>query len=231
MYDIKFGTDGWRARIAEEYTFDNVRRATQGFAHYLKHHDLAEKGVVIGYDQRFSSDLFAAAAAEVMAGNGIRVWLTSHNTPTPVISYSVVDREAGGAINITASHNPPADNGFKVRDPQGGAVPPEGLAEIEERNPRHRGSKTHRAQRGGSRGTGQALGSRSGLHRASRHARRSGHTAQRRIQDPGGADVGQRRGLVPPAAGRRHQHRLGNPRRAQPHLPGDAAPGADPAQH
>ncbi len=135
MSDIKFGTDGWRARIAEDYTFDNVRRATQGFAQYLKNHALAEKGVVIGYDQRFASEHFAAAAAEVMAGNGIRTWLTSHNTPTPVISYSVVDREAAGAINITASHNPPTDNGLKVRDPQGGAVPPEGLAEIEDAIP------------------------------------------------------------------------------------------------
>jgi len=135
MHDIKFGTDGWRGRIAEDYTFDNVRRATQGYATYLKDHNLADKGIVIGYDQRFSSDLFAAAAAEVMAGNSIRVWLTNHNTPTPVISYSVVDRQAGGAINITASHNPPADNGLKVRDPQGGAVPPEGLAEIEDAIP------------------------------------------------------------------------------------------------
>jgi len=131
MSNIKFGTDGWRARIAEDYTFDNVRRVTQGFATYLKNHSLAEKGVVIGYDQRFLSDFFAAAAAEVMAGNGIRVWLTSHNTPTPVISYSVVERQAGGAINITASHNPPWDNGFKVRDPFGGAIAPEGLKEIE----------------------------------------------------------------------------------------------------
>ena len=132
MTKIKFGTDGWRARIAEDYTFDNVRRAAQGFATYLKAHNLAEKGVVIGYDQRFSSDLFAEAAAEVMAGNNINVWLTSHNTPTPVISYSVVDRKAGGAINITASHNPPADNGFKVRDPFGGAIAPDGLKEIED---------------------------------------------------------------------------------------------------
>ncbi|HOT90483.1 MAG TPA: phosphoglucomutase/phosphomannomutase family protein [Anaerolineae bacterium] len=135
MSDIKFGTDGWRARIAEDYTFDNVRRAAQGFAQYLKNHNLAERGVVIGYDQRFSSEHFAAAAAEVMAGNGIRVWLTAHNTPTPVISYSVIERQAGGAINITASHNPPTDNGFKVRDPNGGAIPPEGLAEIEEAIP------------------------------------------------------------------------------------------------
>ena len=131
MSDIKFGTDGWRGRIAEDYTFDNVRRATQGFATYLKNHELAEKGIVIGYDQRFSSDLFAAAAAEVMAGNGIHVWLTNHNAPTPVISYSVVERQAGGAINITASHNPPSDNGLKVRDPFGGAIAPDGLKEIE----------------------------------------------------------------------------------------------------
>ncbi len=131
MSDIKFGTDGWRARVAEDYTFANVRRAAQGFAAYMKAHELAEKGVVISHDQRFSGSLFAEAAAEVMAGNGITVWLTDHNAPTPVISYSVVEREAGGAINITASHNPPADNGFKVRDPFGGAIAPDGLREIE----------------------------------------------------------------------------------------------------
>lgn len=135
MGKIRFGTDGWRARIAETYTFDSVRRVAQGFAAYLKEHELAGRGVVIGYDRRFSSDLFAEAAAEVMAGNDIRVWLTSHNTPTPVISYSVVEREAGGAINITASHNPPADNGFKVRDETGGAIAPDGLREIENETP------------------------------------------------------------------------------------------------
>ncbi|MBN1873671.1 MAG: phosphoglucomutase/phosphomannomutase family protein [Anaerolineae bacterium] len=128
---IKFGTDGWRARVADTYTFANVRRVTQGFADYLKAHDLANKGIVIGYDQRYQSEYFAEAAAEVMAGNAISVWLTDQNTPTPVISYSAVEREAGGAINITASHNPPTDNGFKVRDPNGGAIPPEGLKEIE----------------------------------------------------------------------------------------------------
>jgi phosphomannomutase len=129
--DISFGTDGWRAMIAEDYTFDNVRRVTQAFATYLKQHDLADKGVVIGYDRRFGSDRFAASAAEVMAGNGLKVWLTDKNAPTPVISYSAVEREAGGAINITASHNPPSDNGFKVRDPYGAAIPPDGLREIE----------------------------------------------------------------------------------------------------
>lgn len=131
MGKIAFGTDGWRARFAEDYTFANVRRVTQGFAEYLKQHDLADRGIVVGYDRRFMSDLFAEAAAEVMAGNGIQVWLTAANSPTPVISYTAVERETGGAINITASHNPPTDNGFKVRDPNGGAIAPEGLKEIE----------------------------------------------------------------------------------------------------
>lgn len=131
MNDIKFGTDGWRARIAEDYTFANVRRAAQAFALYLHQQGLAARGCVIGYDQRFQSEHFAAAAAEVLAGNGIPVWLTDRVTPTPVISYAVVERGAGGAINITASHNPPTDNGFKVRDEHGGAIPPIGLKQIE----------------------------------------------------------------------------------------------------
>ena len=89
MTIIKFGTDGWRGRIAEEYTFDNVRRCTQGFAHFMQQQGLAEKGVVIGYDKRFQAEFFAATAAEVMAANGIKVWLTEDATPTPTISYSV----------------------------------------------------------------------------------------------------------------------------------------------
>ena len=132
---IKFGTDGWRGRIAEDYTFDNVRRCAQGFASYLVDRGLASKGVVVGYDKRFQSEDFASACAEVLAGNGIRAWLTNAATPTPVISYGVVAKKAGGAINITASHNPPMDNGFKVRDPNGGAIDPDGLNEIEARIP------------------------------------------------------------------------------------------------
>ncbi len=131
MTVIKFGTDGWRARIAEDYTFDNVRRVAQGFASFLQRAGRAEKGVVIGYDQRFQADNFAATAAEVLAANGIHVWLTDRNTPTPAISYAVVDKQAGGAINITASHNPALDCGFKVRDPLGGAIPPFDLKKIE----------------------------------------------------------------------------------------------------
>lgn len=132
---IKFGTDGWRGRIAEDYTFDNVRRCAQGFADYLVEKGYKNQWVVVGYDMRFQSENFAAAVSEVLAGNGIHVYLTDGATPTPVISYSVVDKQAVGAVNITASHNPPWDNGFKVRDQNGGAIAPDGLLEIENRIP------------------------------------------------------------------------------------------------
>ena len=129
--EIRFGTDGWRASVAEDYTFDNVRRCAQGFASYLLDLGVTGKGIVIGHDQRYRGEHFAAAAAEVMAANGFRVWLTEGATPTPVISYSVVAKNACGAINITASHNPNTDNGFKVRDETAGAIAPADLLKIE----------------------------------------------------------------------------------------------------
>ncbi len=132
MSEIKFGTDGWRGRIAEDYTFTNVRRCAEGYARYiLAASKTAQPSVVIGYDKRFQSEDFAAAAAEVLAGHGIKVWLTAGPTPTPVIAFAVGAKQANGAINITASHNPPQDNGFKVRDHTGGAIAPAGLAQIE----------------------------------------------------------------------------------------------------
>lgn len=134
-YKISFGTDGWRGAIAEDYTFDNVRRAAQGFASYLLEQGKQGERVVIGYDKRFVSENFAAAAAEVLAGNGLNVYLTDGATPTPTIAYAVVSKKACGAVNITASHNPPTDNGFKVRDENGGAIDPEGLKRIEEQIP------------------------------------------------------------------------------------------------
>ncbi len=134
---IKFGTDGWRGVIAEEYTFDNVRRCAQGFAHYLLERGHRDRWVVVGYDKRFGSEHFAAAAAEVLAGNGLNVYLTQEATPTPVIAYAVVNKGAVGAINITASHNPPTDNGFKVRNETGGAIDPQGLKAIEAAIPDH----------------------------------------------------------------------------------------------
>lgn len=131
VYKIKFGTDGWRGVIAEEYTFDNVRRCAQGFASYLLEQGRQGQWVVVGYDKRFHSENFAAATAEVLAANDFKVYLTDGATPTPTIAFAVVDKGACGAVNITASHNPPTDNGFKVRDENGGAIDPEGLKKIE----------------------------------------------------------------------------------------------------
>lgn len=128
---IHFGTDGWRGYIAEDYTFANVRRCTQGFATFLLNHGKKNEWVVVGHDKRFHSENFAKAVAEVLTGNGLNVYLTDGPTPTPVISFSVVNKKAVGAVNITASHNPPTDNGFKVRDEHGGAIAPDGLLEIE----------------------------------------------------------------------------------------------------
>jgi phosphomannomutase len=128
---IKFGTDGWRGVIAEDYTFDNVRRAAQGFAFYLLEKNKLGQWVVVGYDKRFDSEYFAETVAEVLAANGLKVYLTDGPTPTPVIAFSVVNKKACGAVNITASHNPPTDNGFKVRNEFGGAIDPDGLKKIE----------------------------------------------------------------------------------------------------
>ena len=128
---IKFGTDGWRGHVAEDYTFENVRRCAQGFASYLLEKGNAGKWVIVGHDKRYRGEDFAAAVAEVLAGNGLNVYLTDDASPTPVISYSVVAKDAVGAVNVTASHNPPTDNGFKVRDKTGGAIDPDGLKKIE----------------------------------------------------------------------------------------------------
>ena len=128
---IKFGTDGWRSDIAGGYTFESVKRCSQGFSNYLKNLGRDNDKVVIGYDKRFLSEYFSKAAAEVLAGNGFHVFLTEDATPTPVISFAVVNKKALGAINITASHNPSTDNGFKVRDDNGGAIAPNGLKSIE----------------------------------------------------------------------------------------------------
>ncbi len=130
-FKITFGTDGWRGTIAEDYTFDNVRRCAQGFANYLLKQGKKGEWVVVGHDKRFASEHFAAAAAEVLAANGLGVYLTNGAAPTPVISFSVTHKKACGAINITASHNPASDNGFKVRNEFGGAIDPQGLKQIE----------------------------------------------------------------------------------------------------
>ena len=128
---IKFGTDGWRGIIAQDFTFDNVRFCAQGVADYLKEAGLAKQGLIIGYDTRFASEDFASAAAEAVAGNGIKVYLCSKATPTPVISFGVVTKKASGAIIITASHNQAIWNGFKYKSEHGSSAPDEVTAQIE----------------------------------------------------------------------------------------------------
>jgi phosphomannomutase len=128
---IKFGTDGWRAIIAEDFTFDNVRACAQGVADYLKQAKLASRGLIIGYDTRFASEDFASAAAEVIAGNGIKAYLCPRATPTPVVSYGVLAKKAGGAIIITASHNAAIWNGFKYKNEHGSSASDEVTAQIE----------------------------------------------------------------------------------------------------
>ena len=128
---IKFGTDGWRARIAGEFTFLNVARVAQGVADYAAERWDLGRPVVIGYDHRFGSDAFAQVVARVLAGNGISCRLTADPAPTPAIAYAAGTMPAAGAVIVTASHNPPADNGIKLRDPTGAALPPSELGLVE----------------------------------------------------------------------------------------------------
>jgi len=128
---IKFGTDGWRGIIARDFTFDNVRVCAQAVAEYLKQTGLDKQGLIIGYDTRFASEDFASASAEVAAGNGIKAYLCPKATPTPIISFGTMARKAGGAIIITASHNPATWNGFKYKTKDGAGAPDEVTAEIE----------------------------------------------------------------------------------------------------
>jgi phosphomannomutase len=128
---IVFGTDGWRAKVADEYTFENVRRCADGVARYVVERGEQAKSVVIAYDRRFSSEYFAQAAAEVLLAHDIPVAYSVRPVPTQMSSYEVVERGAAAGIVITASHNPWTDNGFKVKSPSGAAAGPEILAALE----------------------------------------------------------------------------------------------------
>ena len=128
---IHFGTDGWRGVIAEDFTFANVRACAQSVALYQRSQGLAERGLVVGYDTRFASEDFAAAVAEVVAAAGIKVYLCDRPAPTPVVTYAILDKRAGGAVVITASHNPPRWNGFKYRPEYAGSAPPKVIAALE----------------------------------------------------------------------------------------------------
>ncbi len=130
---IRFGTDGWRAVIADTFTFANLRLLSQAVADWVNKTHTGDKPpeIVIGYDTRFLSDRFAMEAARVMAGNGIIAWLTRTDTPTPAISYNVKEKGANAGIVITASHNPPRYNGFKLKSAYGGSAVAEDCALVE----------------------------------------------------------------------------------------------------
>ncbi len=129
---IKFGTDGWRAQIADGFTYANLEIVTQALADYLKRENPnGRNSVLVGYDRRFASDHFAQRVAEVLAGNKIHVDLYNHDVPTPLVSFEVKRRRLDGGVVITASHNPPEFNGFKFKAPYGGAATPAITNEIE----------------------------------------------------------------------------------------------------
>ncbi|MSQ24807.1 MAG: phosphoglucomutase/phosphomannomutase family protein [Dehalococcoidia bacterium] len=140
---IKFGTDGWRAIIAEDYTFPNVRACAQGVAALLHKSGAASRGLVVGYDTRFASEDFARAVAETAAANDVPVYLCNSACPTPVVSYNIIHHKAAAGVVITASHNPPQWNGFKYKPEYGGSASPEIVAALEQH--------IARAQQGGMR--------------------------------------------------------------------------------
>ncbi|MGB9803652.1 phosphoglucomutase/phosphomannomutase family protein, partial [Desulfofundulus sp.] len=129
---ISFGTDGWRGILARDFTFDNVALVTRAVADYLEAHRLAEKGVVVGYDNRFLSEQLAATVADVFTARGIPVHLTGRATPTPVTAFAIREYRAGGAVMLTASHNPPEYNGFKFIPEYAGPALPHITREIED---------------------------------------------------------------------------------------------------
>lgn len=132
---VRFGTDGWRAIIGEEFTFDNVRACARAVADHFANTYGRTKPVVVGYDTRFLSDEFALAVARVLAGNGFRVQLADRPAPTPALSYRIIEAGACGGIVVTSSHNPFRWNGIKVKPHYGGSASPEIVADIERRVP------------------------------------------------------------------------------------------------
>jgi len=130
---IKFGTSGWRGIIADDFTFQNVRIVTQAIAEHLKEKNEVRHGVIVGRDPRFMSERFAAVVAEVLTGNGIKVYMPENPIPTPVISFTILDMSLDGGINITASHNPPEYSGLKFNPSSAGPALPNVTRSIEEK--------------------------------------------------------------------------------------------------
>ncbi len=126
---ISFGTDGWRAVVADDFTYERVRAVAQGVAWYLEGDG---RGAVVGHDTRFSAELFAREVARVLAANGQHVLLLDHPVPTPTITWTVVERKQAGAVAVTASHNPAEFNGLKYKPDYGGSASPEVVTRLEE---------------------------------------------------------------------------------------------------
>src|SRR5579864_3719644 len=131
MHQIRFGTDGWRAIIAEDFTFANARIVAHAIARYVVRDEDARKGVLVGYDHRYASDRVAAVVAEVISASGTPVWITDKPCPTPTISFLVRHQKAAGGIVITASHNPYRWNGIKYKASYGSSALPSIVAQIE----------------------------------------------------------------------------------------------------
>jgi phosphomannomutase len=132
MTEIKFGTDGWRGLIADDFTFDNVRQVAGAIAAYILKHEDPTRGVVIGYDTRFLSDRAARIVAEVIAGAGVPVFLANDYVPTPAVSYNVKKLGAAGGVMVTSSHNPWNWNGVKFKAKFGGSATPAIMKLIED---------------------------------------------------------------------------------------------------
>ena len=132
---VHFGTDGWRALLAETFTFENVRACAAATAEYFAETQGTNKVFVVGFDTRMLSDRFAEAVAEVVASRGFDVLLADRPAPTPALSYHIVQREAVGGIVVTSSHNPFNWNGIKVKPHYGGSASPDIVADIEARVP------------------------------------------------------------------------------------------------
>ncbi|MFQ6066710.1 MAG: phosphoglucomutase/phosphomannomutase family protein [bacterium] len=141
MQKIKFGTDGWRGVIADNFTFANVARAAQAIADYYQTRPDKKRGLAVGYDARFLSREFAEEVAQVFAGNGLSVVLSQEDIPTQCVSLAITRKNLAGGVIITASHNPPKFNGVKIRGSFGGSVPPETTNTIESFLDQHKPKK------------------------------------------------------------------------------------------
>ena len=207
---ITFGTDGWRGMIADDFTFDNVRRVAAAIASYVLKHEDPQHGVIIGYDTRFASPRAARATAEVLAGAGIPVKLTNDYTPTPAVSLAVRDQKAAGGVVITSSHNPWNWNGVKFKAKFGGSATPAIMKILEEELAAGSDAQGPRRSDCGTRPEAR-------LHRSDLPLRRCESDRQSQVQLRGGFDA------------RRRARRAGHDLQRPQHSAHCHSPGTEPA--